>query len=131
MLSPPAWLGHDHGVAEVKATHLLDLFAIESQWTDDQRIVRDAVRGFAREIFNPRVQQAFREETFPDDLIPQIGALGVLGANLTGYGCAGLDSVSYGLAMRDEGRLGGRSKGCADGGRDGDRGVSCDTPTAE
>ena len=85
----------------MQATPLLDLFAIESMWTQEQRMVRDSVRAFSREVFAPRVQDCFRQETFPDDLIPQIGALGVLGANLHGYGCAGLDSVSYGLIMRE------------------------------
>jgi glutaryl-CoA dehydrogenase len=81
--------------------HLLDLLGVEAAYTTEQRMVRDSVRAFAREVFAPRVQQAFRDETFPDDLVPQIGALGVLGANLTGYGCAGLDATSYGLIMRE------------------------------
>lgn len=82
-------------------TPLLDLFAIESQWTQEQRMVRDSVRQFSREVFGAQVQACFREERFPNELIPQIGELGVLGANLHGYGCAGLDSVSYGLIMRE------------------------------
>jgi len=83
------------------ATPLLDLFAIESQWTSEQRMVRDSVRQFSREVFGEQVQRCFREEVFPNELIPQIGELGVLGANLQGYGCAGLDSTSYGLIMRE------------------------------
>ena len=82
-------------------TPLLDLFAIESQWNQEQRMVRDSVRQFSREVFGAQVQACFREERFPNELIPQIGELGVLGANLEGYGCAGLDSVSYGLIMRE------------------------------
>ncbi len=85
----------------MKPSPLLDLFAVESVYTQDQRMVRDAVRAWSRERFLPRVREAYREETFPDDLIPEIGALGVLGANLHGYGCAGMDSASYGLAMRE------------------------------
>ena len=81
--------------------HLLDQFAVEAPYTEEQRMVRDSVRAFSRQVFLPRLQQCFRDETFPDDLIAQIGALGVLGANLTGYGCAGMDSASYGLAMRE------------------------------
>ncbi len=83
------------------ATPLLDLFAIESLWNEEQRMVRDSVRKFARGTFQKVVQEAFRTETFPNELIPQIGALGVLGANLHGYGCAGMDSTSYGLSMRE------------------------------
>ncbi len=82
-------------------TPLLDLFAVEQRLTTEQAMVRDSVRAFARGSFAPRIQKCFREESFPDDLVPEIGALGVLGANLEGYGCAGMDSASYGLAMRE------------------------------
>ena len=82
-------------------TPLLDLFAIESLFNEEQRMIRDSVRAFSREVYAPRVQACFRDETFPEDLIPQIGELGVLGANLKGYGCAGLDAISYGIIMRE------------------------------
>lgn len=82
-------------------TPLLEVFAIESLFNEEQRMVRDSVRAFSREVYAPRVQACFRDETFPEDLIPEIGSLGVLGANLKGYGCAGLDAVSYGLIMRE------------------------------
>ncbi len=85
----------------MKATPLLDLFAIESLLTEEQRLVRDSVRAFSRGVFLPRVKDAFLNESFPDDLVPRIGALGVLGANLTGYGCAGMNSAAYGVAMRE------------------------------
>ncbi len=84
-----------------KGTPLLELFAIDDRFTDEQRMVRDSVRSFAREVFAPRVQACWRDGTFPDDLVPQIGALGLLGSNLEGYGCAGLDATSYGLIMRE------------------------------
>ena len=80
---------------------LLDLFAVEDLWNDEQIMVRDAVRRFARSQCAPRFQGAFRDEIFPDELIPGLGELGVLGANLKGYGCAGMDEVSYGLVMRE------------------------------
>ena len=85
----------------MKPANLLELFAVEAQYTEEQRMVRDAVRAWSRERFLPRVQAAWRDEVFPDDLIPELGALGVLGANLHGHGCAGMDSASYGLAMRE------------------------------
>jgi glutaryl-CoA dehydrogenase len=85
----------------MKSTPLLDLFAIESQWTEEQRMVRDSVRSFARKAYLPGLRQWYRDEVFPNELIPQIGALGVLGANLEGYGCAGMDATSYGLIMRE------------------------------
>ena len=82
-------------------TPLLDLFAIEKLLNSDQRAIRDSVRAFSRDIYAPHVQACFREERFPNELIGQIGELGVLGANLEGYGCLGLDAVSYGLIMRE------------------------------
>ena len=82
-------------------TPLLDLFAIEDQWTEEQRMVRDSVRSFARNEFGPGVHRWYLNEEFPDELIPGLGNIGVLGANLTGYGCAGMDSVAYGLVMRE------------------------------
>ncbi len=85
----------------MKPTPLLDLFAVEELLTEEQRMVRDAVRAFSRREFLPRVRDAYRDEVFPDDLVPGIAALGVLGANLQGYGCAGMDSVAYGVAMRE------------------------------
>ena len=85
----------------MKTTPLLDLFAVESLLTDEQKMVRDSVRGFARERFLPGVAEWYIEERFPDELTPELGALGVFGANLTGYGCAGMDSTAYGLVMRE------------------------------
>ena len=85
----------------MKSTPLLDLFAIESQWTQEQQMVRDSVRAFARKKYLPGVRAWYRDEVFPNELIPEIGALGVLGANLEGYGCAGMDATSYGLIMRE------------------------------
>ena len=82
-------------------TPLLDLFAIEDQWNEEQRMVRDAVRSFSRNEFAPGVHRWYLDEVFPDELIPELGKLGVLGANLTGYGCAGMDSTAYGLVMRE------------------------------
>ena len=85
----------------MKATPLLDLFAIEELWTEEQRIVRDSVRRFSRQEFGPGVAQWYLDEVFPNELIPGLGELGVLGANLHGYGCAGMDSTAYGLIMRE------------------------------
>lgn len=85
----------------MKASPLLDLFAVENLLSDEQKMVRDSVRGFARERFLPGVADWYLEERFPDELTPELGALGVFGANLTGYGCAGMDATAYGLVMRE------------------------------
>lgn len=85
----------------MKISPLLDLFAVENLLSDEQKMVRDNVRGFARERFLPGVAEWYLEERFPDELTPELGALGVFGANLTGYGCAGMDATAYGLVMRE------------------------------
>ena len=64
-------------------------------------MVRDNVRKFARERFLPGVSEWYIDERYPDELTPELGQLGVFGANLTGYGCTGMDSASYGLIMRE------------------------------
>ncbi len=85
----------------MKVSPLMDLFAVESLLTDEQTMVRDSVRSFARERFLPGVAEWYIEERFPDELTPELGQLGVFGANLTGYGCAGMDATAYGLVMRE------------------------------
>ncbi len=77
------------------------LAAIEHLLTDEERMIRDAVRRFVRERFLPRAARLFEEEQFPTDLIPQIAEMGLLGASLEGYGCAGMGAVAYGLALAE------------------------------
>jgi glutaryl-CoA dehydrogenase len=64
-------------------------------------MMRDAVRRFVRERFLPRAGKLFEEEQFPTELIPEIAEMGLLGANLEGYGCAGMGAVAYGLALQE------------------------------
>jgi glutaryl-CoA dehydrogenase len=64
-------------------------------------MIRDTVRRFVRERYLPRSAELFEEEKFPTDLIPEIARMGLLGATLTGYGCAGMGSVAYGLALQE------------------------------
>src|ERR1700761_1455763 len=77
------------------------LMAIDALYTDEERMIRDSVRRFVRERYLPRAAQLFAEEKFPEDLIPEIAAMGLLGATIQGYGCAGMGSVSYGLALQE------------------------------
>lgn len=64
-------------------------------------MIRDTVREFVSDEVMPTIDQHFEAGTFPTDLIPKIGELGLLGANLEGYGCAGLGPVAYGLIMQE------------------------------
>lgn len=77
------------------------LMAIDPLLSDEERMIRDTVRRFVRERYLPRAAELFEEEKFPTDLIPQIAELGLLGGSLTGYGCAGMNSVAYGLALAE------------------------------
>ena len=79
----------------------IDLLDIESQLTDDERQVRNTVRDFVEAEAVPAVVPHFREGTFPVKLVPRMGDLGILGAHLEGYGCAGLGPVAYGLIMQE------------------------------
>ena len=79
----------------------IDLLDIESQLTADERQVRDAVRSFVEAEALPAVVPHFREGTFPMGLVPRMGELGIFGAHIEGYGCAGLGPVAYGLIMQE------------------------------
>jgi glutaryl-CoA dehydrogenase len=78
-----------------------DLLRIEDQLTEEERLVRDTVRDFAAERAAPYVADWFEAGTLPRELAPELGKLGMLGMHLTGYGCAGLGSVAYGIACRE------------------------------
>ena len=77
------------------------LMSIDPLLSDEERMIRDTVRRFVRERYLPRSAELFEEEKFATDLIPEIAAMGLLGATLTGYGCAGMGSVAYGLALQE------------------------------
>jgi len=77
------------------------LGAIDSELTDDERLVRDTVRRFVAERYTPRAPELFEKEIFPVDLIPEMAELGLLGAALSGYGCAGMSAVQYGLLLQE------------------------------
>jgi glutaryl-CoA dehydrogenase len=78
-----------------------DLMSIDPLLSDEEKMVRDTVRRFVRERYLPRAPELFAKEQFPTDLIPAIAEMGILGGSLTGYGCAGMNSVAYGLAQQE------------------------------
>jgi glutaryl-CoA dehydrogenase len=77
------------------------LISIDEHLTEEERMVRDTVRRFVKERYLPRAGELFATEQFPTDLIKEIAEMGLLGASLEGYGCAGMNQVSYGLAMNE------------------------------
>src|SRR3954464_11553954 len=81
---------------------MLDFYDIDSALSEEERAVRDSVRRFVDERVLPIIGDAYVQGRFPKELIPEMGELGVFGANLPEqYGCAGLNNVQYGLIMQE------------------------------
>lgn len=78
-----------------------DLSAIDAELDDEERLVRASVRRFVRERYLPRAAELYAREEFPRDLVPELAELGVLGASISGYGCAGMSPVAYGLLLEE------------------------------
>jgi len=79
----------------------VDYLLIDSLFSEQELLVRQTARQFIEDRVIPIVRDCYRDGRFPIELIPEIGALGFLGANLEGYGCAGLSNVEYGLIMQE------------------------------
>ena len=79
----------------------LDYYGIDEDLSEEERLVQGNVRRFVDERVQPIIAKHFEDGTFPRDLVPEFGKLGLLGANLEGYGCAGMGDVAYGLAMQE------------------------------
>ncbi len=78
-----------------------DFYNLEESLTPDERRTRDAVRHWVDERFLPVVTEHYRAGTFPMELVPELGSLGVFGPSIKGHGCAGLGSVATGLMMQE------------------------------
>jgi glutaryl-CoA dehydrogenase len=78
-----------------------DPFLFEEQLGEDERLIRDSARDFAQERLMPRILEANRNEVIDRDVITEMGQLGLLGATIEGYGCAGASYTSYGLVARE------------------------------
>src|SRR2546430_4526626 len=79
----------------------VDYYDMDGLLSEDERMIRDTVRDWVETEFLPLVTDAHRQGTFPTHLIPKLGEMGVFGATLKGYGCAGLNNVAYGLIMQE------------------------------
>lgn len=82
-----------------------DPFLLEQQLTDEQRMVRDSARHYAQGRLAPRVREAFRAEQTDTAIFREMGELGLLGSTIDGYGCPGVDYISYGLVAREVERV--------------------------
>jgi glutaryl-CoA dehydrogenase len=78
-----------------------DPLLFDDQLGDDERLVRDSARQYAQEKLMPRILEANRKEIFHREIMNEMGALGMLGSTIEGYGCAGVNYVCYGLIARE------------------------------
>jgi glutaryl-CoA dehydrogenase len=82
-----------------------DALALDAQLAEDERAIRDAAHAYCQEKLSPRVLEANRHERFDRAIMNEMGEMGFLGATLEGYGCAGVNYVSYGLIAREVERV--------------------------
>src|SRR5262245_15453934 len=78
-----------------------DLYDLDPLLSDEEKMVRDTVRAFGVERVVPRIGKWWEEGVFPKELIKPLAEMGLMGMNLEGYGCAGMNNVAYGLAMQE------------------------------
>ncbi len=79
----------------------VDYFGVDSLFSEEELMVRQTARRFADERILPVIRECFRDGRFPAELVPEMGELGFFGANLEGYGCAGMSNTEYGLIMQE------------------------------
>ena len=79
----------------------LDFYNLDEELKEEEKLVRGSVRRMVEEDIVPIIAKHYQAGTFPEHLIPKFGEMGLLGANLTGYGCAGLGHVAYGLICQE------------------------------
>src|ERR671918_488084 len=79
----------------------IDLLDIDDHLSEEERDVRERVHSFVQERIKPHINEWFERAHFPRELVPEMGALGLLGMHLKGYGCAGKSAVEYGLACME------------------------------
>jgi glutaryl-CoA dehydrogenase len=78
-----------------------DFLDVDAHLSEEEKEVRAGVRAFVEERIRPNINDWFERAYFPRELVPEMGALGVLGMHLEGYGCAGKSAVTYGLACME------------------------------
>lgn len=79
----------------------VDYLLIDSQFNEQELLVRQTARQFVDDRVNPVIRDCYRDGRFPAELIPEMGRMGFFGANLEGYGCAGMSNLEYGLIMQE------------------------------
>ena len=90
-----------------------DPFLLENQLTGDEKSIRDLAYSFSNDKLLPNVVSSFRNEKFDKNIMKEMGSVGLLGTTINGYGCAGVNYVSYGLIMREIERIDSGYRSCA------------------
>ena len=78
-----------------------DIFKFDDQLSEEERMIRDNVREYCQKSLMPRIIESNRNEIFHPEIMREMGDLGILGATIKGYGCAGINYVAYGLITRE------------------------------
>ena len=78
-----------------------DIFKFDDQLSEEERMIRDNVREYCKKSLMPRIVESNRNEIFHTEIMKEMGDLGILGATIKGYGCAGINYVAYGLITRE------------------------------
>ncbi len=79
----------------------LDLYDLRASLTDEERMVQDSVRRLVEARVVPIIRDCFESHRFPREIVPELASLGLLGSSLSGYGCAGLNAICYGLICQE------------------------------
>jgi glutaryl-CoA dehydrogenase len=87
--------------ATAAALDPLDLYGVRAALTEEERLVQDSVARLTDEEVLPIIQRCFEEHRFPRELIPRLAAQGLLGSSISGYDCAGLNAICYGLICQE------------------------------
>jgi len=78
-----------------------DILHLDASFTEDELLVRRTARDFVEDNVVPIIEDCFRNGRFPRELVPLMGELGLFGATIEGYGCAGMSNIEYGLVMQE------------------------------
>jgi glutaryl-CoA dehydrogenase len=87
--------------ASASTLNPLDLYGVRAMLSEDEQMVQDSVARFVDAEVLPIIRECFEQHRFPKQLVSQVAALGLLGSSIKGYGCAGLNAVSYGLICQE------------------------------
>ncbi len=87
--------------AVIETLEATDFFGVRSLLSEDEQAIQDTVARFVDERVLPIIAEAFNDHRFPSELVPQVAEMGLLGCNIDGYGCAGLNNVCYGLVCQE------------------------------